>query len=169
MTDEPADDGPKVVDGPKLDRPFPEFSPDMPAPMEPEDWPAPCASPIDPETMMLAFVAGNFSSAFIQALGQQAAHSFANLSKTKIKKLTAWLQPKRVRRKGQPDEYHIGLKDGATATIVVTEDTPDEARLALLDLDVTAPELRGKELRWDEATGAWRPSGPLPAESDEAR
>lgn len=43
------------------------------------------------------------------------------------------------------------------ALVVVTDDLPDEARLALLDLDVTAPELRGKLLRWDEAAGEWRP------------
>ncbi|HEY1664248.1 MAG TPA: hypothetical protein VGG54_01025 [Trebonia sp.] len=112
----------------------------------------------------LAFMAGNFCAAFFQALGRRAADAAANLPK----RATDLLR-RRLRRDGQPDEYHIGLKDGVTATIVVTEDTPDEARLALLDLDVTASELRGKELRWDEATGAWRPSGALPAESDEAR
>jgi hypothetical protein len=64
--------------------------------------------------------------------------------------------------KDAPDEIFIGLDGGATAIIVVTEDTPDEARLALLDLDVTAPELRGKLLRWDETAGEWRPSE-LPA------
>ena len=34
--------------------------------------------------------------------------------------------------------------------MVVTDDLPDEARLALLDLDVTADDLRGKLLRWDQ-------------------
>jgi hypothetical protein len=37
------------------------------------------------------------------------------------------------------------------------KDTPDEARLALLDLDVTAEELSGKVLRWDSSASAWRP------------
>lgn len=47
--------------------------------------------------------------------------------------------------------------DEGSAAIVITSDTPDEARLALLDLDVTAEELRGKVLRWDEKARAWRP------------
>jgi hypothetical protein len=41
------------------------------------------------------------------------------------------------------------MSDDATAVIAVAEDTPDEARLALLDLDVTADELRGRLLRWE--------------------
>lgn len=59
--------------------------------------------------------------------------------------------------------------DGEQAVkLVVTEGLPDEARLALLDLDVTAEELRGKELRWDAAAGEWRLSDPLSAKPAEA-
>jgi hypothetical protein len=64
------------------------------------------------------------------------------------------------RRPRSDDEVLVGPKNGKAATIVVTGDLPDEARLALLDLDVTAEELRGKELVWDESAGAWRPSDP---------
>lgn len=38
---------------------------------------------------------------------------------------------------------------------MVTADLPDEARLALLDLDVTADDVCGKELRWDTASNTW--------------
>jgi hypothetical protein len=58
----------------------------------------------------------------------------------------------------QGDALLVGLEDGAAATFVITSRTPDEARLAILDLDVTATELRRKELRRDEAAGEWRPS-----------
>lgn len=59
----------------------------------------------------------------------------------------------RVRKNGEKREVLVGPEDGAAATMVISEDTPDEARLAMLDLDVTAPDLRGKELHWDRAAG----------------
>ena len=118
---------------------------------EPLAFPSPAG--ISPEVLMLGFVAGNFCSAFFQTLGKRAADGAVRLPKQATDLLR-----KRVRRKGKPDQYYIGLKRGASATVVVTESTPDEARLALLDLDVMAPELRGRELRWDQAAGAWRPS-----------
>lgn len=108
--------------------------------------------------MMLAFAAGNFCAAFIQALGQRAGNSVANAPKQ-----VSDLVRKRVKPKGKPEEIHISAKGDATATIVVTADTPDEARLALLDLDVTAEDLRGKPLRWDPVASAWRPAGSAPA------
>ena len=103
----------------------------------------------DIELLLLAFLGGNFSSAFVQALGQRAADGTV--------KRVGDLVHTHVRRKGKPDETLIGVDDGTAATIAITEDTPDEARLALLDLDVTADELRGKLLRWDSSVSAWRP------------
>ena len=44
--------------------------------------------------------------------------------------------------------------------LIVTEDLPDEARLALLDLDVTAEDACSKYLRWDNDSMAWRADGP---------
>jgi hypothetical protein len=111
-----------------------------------------CINP-DPWEMALAFALGNFSLAFIQALGQRAADGTA-----KLPKKVADLVQKRVRKKGKPDEYQVGVNDGSAATIVVTEDLPDEARLALLDLDITADDLLGKLLRWDADAEAWLPS-----------
>lgn len=100
--------------------------------------------------MLIAFVAGNFSAAFVQTLGQRAADGA-------VKRVGDLVQT-HVRRKGKPDETRIGVDDGSAATIGITEDTPDEARLALLDLDVTADELRGKLLHWDSSASAWRPA-----------
>jgi hypothetical protein len=96
-----------------------------------------------------------YSKAFLEALGSRTGEGVANLAA----RLGGFMR-RRVRWKGgggSEFEYLIGPDDGSAAIIVVTEDTPDEARLALLDLDVTAPELRGKELYWDPATGMWRP------------
>jgi hypothetical protein len=58
-------------------------------------------------------------------------------------------------RKGKTEEVHLSVTEDS-ATIVVTADLPDEARLALLDLHVGSEEFRGKLLRWDTATSTWR-------------
>ena len=87
-----------------------------------------------------------YSKAFVEALARRHADGFADLVRT------------RVRRKGKSDEYRIGVDGDVAAAVVVTDDLPDEARLALLDLDVTADELRGKLLRWDSSDSAWLPA-----------
>ena len=94
-----------------------------------------------------------FCKAFLETLGQRAGESAA-----KIPKSMRDLIRKHVRRGRGADEYHIGLGKGASAIIVVTEDLPDEARLALLDLDVTAKDVRGKLLRWDPEEAVWCPT-----------
>jgi hypothetical protein len=63
----------------------------------------------------------------------------------------------RYRKSGKVREALVGADSRAAASLVITSDTPDEARLALLDLDVTAEELRGQNLRWDADSKAWRP------------
>jgi hypothetical protein len=84
-----------------------------------------------------------YSKAFVEALAKRHADAVSDLVR------------KRFRPNDATGEYWIGLD--SAATIVVNEDLPDEARLALLDLDVTADELRGKLLRWDDSASAWRP------------
>jgi hypothetical protein len=114
---------------------------------------------IPPEaTVALATAAAIFSKAFLETLGSRAGDSIANL-------------PKHVRdlvRKNRHDrgtrEIHVSGEGEATAIVVVTAKLPDEARLALLDLDVTAEELRGKMLRWNSAQSAWLPDEIPPAE-----
>jgi len=157
MTDEPANAGPKAIDplADILDRPLTELTVGelMTLKAEFESRGIRIYNSAASEQMVLAFMIGNFSSAFIQALGQCAAGGAA-----KLPRRAADLVCKYVRKKGRPDEYRIGVDGGSAATIVITAKTPDEARLALLDLDVAAPGLRGKELRWDPTTAAWSPS-----------
>jgi len=157
VTDEQTDAEPGTVDplAAGLDRPLTELTVDelMALKDEFEKRGVRVYNRATPEQIALAFALGNFSSAFIQALGQRAADGAANLPKR-----VSDLVRKRVRQKGTPDEYRIGVGDGSTAWIAITADTPDEARLALLDLDPTADELRGKDLRWDDSALAWRPA-----------
>lgn len=89
--------------------------------------------------------AAAYAKAFLETLGKHNADWLGDAVRTRLGK------------NGEKREVLVGPEDGA-ATIVMSEDTPEEARLALLDLDVTAPDLRGKELHWDRTTGEWRPS-----------
>lgn len=105
---------------------------------------------------VVALMAGAavYAKAFLETLGKHNADWLGDAVRT------------RVRKNGEKREVLVGPEDGAAATIVISEDTPDEARLAVLDLDVTAPDLRGKELHWDRAAGKWRPPRELPGEAD---
>jgi hypothetical protein len=103
-----------------------------------------------PETVAMVTAGTIYAKAFLETLGQRTGEGVASLSK-RLGELT-----RAHFRKGKQEGYLIGI-EGATAILMVTENLPDEARLALLDLDVTAPELRGKELRWDPETSVWRP------------
>ena len=106
---------------------------------------------------MLAAPVVIFCKAYVEALGRRAGEETAEMVKRVVRETTD--RAKRVHRyrKDGAREYLIGMKDNPAAAIVVTEDLSDDARLALIDLDVSGPELRGKTLRWDEATSAWRP------------
>ena len=101
---------------------------------------------ITPEMYALGTALGIYSKAFVEALAKRHADGLANMLRG------------RFRKNGETSEAEIGLFGGGSATIAITADTPDEARLALLDLDVTADELRGKLLRWDSSASAWRPA-----------
>jgi len=103
------------------------------------------------EMLALAAAVAIFGKAYLETLGKRAGEGTANLPK-KVKDLVR----AHIRNEDARDEIHVGVADGESATVIFTRDLPDAARLALLDLDVTAEELRGKTLRWD-ATSGWLP------------
>ena len=115
----------------------------------------PVAASMHPSAEMMVLAAGVaiFAKAYLEALGKRLGEGTADLPK-KMKDLMR----ARTRKKDAPDEIHIGTKGGEAAILVFTPDLPDEARLALLDLDITAVEIRGKLLRWDSDAMAWRAS-----------
>jgi hypothetical protein len=43
----------------------------------------------------------------------------------------------------------------ARTTLILPDPLSDEAKLAIIELDVTASGVRGKTLRWNESTGIW--------------
>jgi hypothetical protein len=97
-----------------------------------------------------------FGRAYVESLARHAGDATPRL----VKRM-------RVLWRRRTREYRLDIGDDA-AKLVCPPDLPDDAILAIRDLDVTAPELRGKELVWDEAAGEWRPSEALPAEPNEA-
>jgi hypothetical protein len=99
-----------------------------------------------PESIALWAAVAIYSKAFLETLGKRTGDGLADLMQTRIR-----------HRKEKITEAEVGLKTDAAATVVVTQNLPDEARLALLDLDVIADEVRGKTLRWNEKAMAWRP------------
>ena len=106
---------------------------------------------LTPESAALVAATAIFGKAFLEALGQRAGDGVANIPRQVHDLVSA-----RKRRKGKT-EVHLGTGSDVAAKIAIAADTPDEARLALLDLDVTAEDLRGKLLRWDDSAAAWRP------------
>jgi hypothetical protein len=115
---------------------------------------------LSPETVTFGVGMALFAKAYLETLGRRVAEGTADLPK-----YMRQLAQKRVRRRDMPDLTYIGMKDGTAATIVVDDYLPDEARLALLDLDVTDPQLRGRELYLDCVAQARRP---WPLEPDDA-
>jgi hypothetical protein len=93
----------------------------------------------------LSVLVGVYAKAYVETLAHHNAEAL-------IKAVSS-----RSRKTGKTTEMLVGPEDGSAARVVITPDTPDEARLNLLDLDVTADELRGKVLRWDEKAKAWHP------------
>jgi hypothetical protein len=98
-----------------------------------------------PEELALATALAVYSKAFLEAVARRHADGVTD-------RVSKWF-----RDKGKGIEAVISLPGDASATVVVTADLPDEARLALLDLDVTSDKLHGKTLRWDGSASAWRP------------
>jgi hypothetical protein len=100
-----------------------------------------------PELLMLLAGTAIYSKAFLETLAKHNAEGLIEAVRS------------RFRKNGKATELLVGLGDGQAATLVITSDTPGEARLAVLDLDVTAEDVRGQLLRWDSEAETWRPSG----------
>ncbi|WP_280246698.1 MULTISPECIES: hypothetical protein [Nocardia] len=102
----------------------------------------------------VAPVATVFGKAFLEALGQRAADNAAALPAQLRQR---WFR--RARRSHDDVEVVtvLHIENADAAAILVTADLPDEARLALLDLDPTNPALHGKVLGWDTERQQWIP------------
>lgn len=151
MTDESASAEPRAADplATTLDRPLTELTVDelMALKAEFEARGIRFYNSASPEQLVLFAGTAIYSKAFLETLAKHNAEELIHVVRT------------RFRKNGKATELLVGPDDDAAATLVITSDTPDEARLAVLDLDVTAEDVRGRLLRWDAKAGTWRPSG----------
>ncbi|MCX5535172.1 hypothetical protein OG785_32045 [Streptomyces sp. NBC_00006] len=92
-------------------------------------------------------VLGPFIETFATKLGEQLGESVGRaLGRITLFRWAGWRRHLGVR---VPDSL-------AWTRVELPEDLTEEARLALIDLDPTAEEVRGRLLRWDETTKTWR-------------
>lgn len=92
-----------------------------------------------------------FISAFMNRLGERLGDAVS----------FRWIW--KVVRAGTVTGGKLAVTDDTAApplTIVIDKDLSDDARLALIELDPTATELRGKTLIWVEQERRWRPETP---------
>jgi hypothetical protein len=99
---------------------------------------------VSPDELILAATATVYVKAFMENLGKNHAEALNEAVRA-------------LHKKGKTKELLVGPDEGAAAILVITGDTPDEARLAVLDLDVTAEDVRGQYPRRDREAYKWRP------------
>lgn len=102
----------------------------------------------------VAPVAAIFGKAFLESLAKRSAEG--------VVALPGKLRERRLRRgrKGNEAAIVFDVENTSAAAILVTADLPDEARLALIDLDPADPGLQGKVLGWDNERQQWVPVEP---------
>ncbi|MFE9575403.1 hypothetical protein ACFYO1_03385 [Nocardia sp. NPDC006044] len=130
--------------------------PNAPGDGLPVERPAPAGLP-EWSTMVgaLAPMVAIYGKALLESIAAHTADGVAQL-------------PRRFRERRMPRGARVaggGLSalvdvedDQGVAAILVTEDLPDDARLALLDLDPTEPAVRGKILMWNNELRRWEPT-----------
>jgi hypothetical protein len=90
-------------------------------------------------------VLGTFGDAYLSRLGQILAES-----------TPAIVQRIRLRRYPVHDTGRLMIHtDRSTIVFEFDGDLSDEAKLALIDIDLTDDSLQGATLRWDAARGQW--------------
>lgn len=102
------------------------------------------------EAVVAATTFGPFVTAFCTELGKRFGGSISD-----------WASKIRLRQKASvPSEADLLVElDNVVTVVELEKDLPDEARLAFLDLDLKAPAIRGRRLRWNAEGQAWEPTG----------
>jgi hypothetical protein len=103
---------------------------------------------IDVGAVVIALASGAFLRSFCEELGKRLGGSAAD-----------WMSRVRVRRKPRDDnkaELTVLLHDSETIVELDVEGMfSDEAKLALIDLDLSAEGIRGHRVKWDAKARQW--------------
>ncbi|GGV77637.1 hypothetical protein GCM10010228_44780 [Streptomyces massasporeus] len=105
------------------------------------------------EEILVGFLAVKFLGPFLEAFAGKIGEQFGESAVRALGRI-------RVTRKHDTDSRNLEIDDsdtGIPTVLVLPEDFTEEAQLALIDLDVTAGEVRGTTLRWNPDTAAWEP------------
>ncbi|WP_378739147.1 hypothetical protein [Nocardia brasiliensis] len=105
----------------------------------------------------LAPLAAVYGKAFLERLAERTADGVMD-APGKLRR--RWLRRRRPGSRTPDIAAVLETEDGRGAAILVTADLPDEARLALLDLNPADPALRGRILGWDNDLRQWVPIDP---------
>jgi hypothetical protein len=101
------------------------------------------------ETALAVWAFGSFVTAFCSELGKRFGGGMADWgSKVCLRK-----------KRSVTDKVDLLVQEDDSLTVLeISEDLPDDARWALLDLDIKAPAVRGHRLRWNAYTETWEPT-----------
>ncbi|MFE5994281.1 hypothetical protein [Streptomyces sp. NPDC056453] len=105
------------------------------------------------ETVLIAATISPFVTAFATKLGERLGTT------VKVERMS-WRQRRRQRAE------LVVARPFRRITLEVGAGLSDEARLALIELDVEQPELWGHLLRWDDEAKAWLPVPNVPDGED---
>ena len=101
------------------------------------------------EAAIAAGTLGPFVTAFCTELGKRLGGAAADR--------VSQVHLRRKRRDPTKADLFVEFDDSVTV-LELEEGLPDEAKLALLDLDMNAESIRGQRLRWNVEEQAWLPT-----------
>ena len=105
------------------------------------------------EEILVGFLAVKFLGPFLEAFAGRIGEQLGESAVRALGRI-------RVTRRHGANSRNLEINDpdtGIPTVVVLPEDFTEEAQLALIDLDVTAEEVRGTTLRWNPDTAAWEP------------
>jgi len=103
----------------------------------------------------LAPIVAVYSKAFLENIANRNADAAVEVASHMRRR---WRARKGRVRRHDSSEVRIDFNGTSyAAAIIVTENMPDEALLAILELDISAETVQGKVLRWDDARMSWVP------------
>jgi hypothetical protein len=101
---------------------------------------------------------GPFVEEWAKELGKQFGEStVAALKRFKFKReMWCWSKNRHV-EEGEEGELQVSVPGSEETVFVIEGPLTDAAKLALIDLDLTDPAIRGQRLYWHADDGVWRP------------
>ncbi|MFE3578219.1 hypothetical protein [Streptomyces vinaceus] len=104
------------------------------------------------EEIVVGFLAVKLLGPFLETFATKLGERFGESTSQALGRI-------RVTRRRNRTSRNLEIEDPQTFTstvLVLPEEFTEEARLAVIELDVSAEEVRGKTLRWNPDTSTWQ-------------